>query len=124
MIYYFSGGTDASVSSSNQPNTTEQVVSPSDNVKIENGKQIIEIFARGGFAPRLTVAKANVPTIIRVKTNNTFDCSSSLVIPAIKYYENMSPNGVTDIKLNAQKSGASIRGICAMGMYSFEIRFN
>jgi plastocyanin domain-containing protein len=55
------------------------------NVSIVDGKQVIEILARGGYSPRKTVAKAGVPTILRVKTQNTYDCSSALVIPALNY---------------------------------------
>lgn len=121
IIFYFAGRGN---SANNQPDLTGQASTPTDNVKIENGQQIIEIQARGGFTPRQTVAKANIPTIIRMKTNNTFDCSSSLIIPTIGYRENLNPNGSTDVKLPVQKSGSLLRAFCAMGMYSFEIKFN
>lgn len=93
------------------------------NVTTENGKQIIEITAKGGYAPRQTIAKANVPTIIRVKTNNSFDCSSSLRIPAINYFKNLEPTAVTDIELPNESAGSTIQGVCSMGMYNFTITF-
>lgn len=98
-----------------------QAISP--NVSTENGKQIIEITAKGGYTPRQTVAKANIPTIIRVKTNNSFDCSSSLRIPAINYFKNLEPTAVTDIELPNEIAGSTLQGVCSMGMYNFTITF-
>ena len=44
-----------------------------DNVSMIDGKQIIEIDAKGGYSPSVTVAKADTPTIIKVKTQGTFN---------------------------------------------------
>ncbi len=52
------------------------------NVSVVGGKQIIQIDAKGGYAPRNTVAKANTPTTLNVKTSGTFDCSSAISIPS------------------------------------------
>ena len=59
------------------------------NVSIVDGKQIIEITARGGYQPRNSVAKAGVPTIIRFATNGTFDCSSSIRIPSLNIFKSL-----------------------------------
>ena len=93
------------------------------NVSIENGEQIVQIIAKGGYSPTLTSAKANMPTILRMKTNGSFDCSSALRIPSIGYQTNLPPSGSTDIELPSQKTGTSIQGVCAMGMYSFKVAF-
>ena len=93
------------------------------NVSVVGGKQIIEINAKGGYAPRITKAKANMPTIIKVDTRGTFDCSSALSIPSLGYRKNLPSSGETLIDVPPQKSGSTIRGICAMGMYSFQINF-
>ncbi len=94
------------------------------NVSMANGEQIVEISAKGGYSPRATVAKAGVPTIIRVKTNATFDCSSSLRIPAINYSQVLPATGTTDITLPAQAAGSTLKALCSMGMYNFSINFN
>lgn len=94
------------------------------NVAMVNGKQIIEITARGGYAPRATTAKAGVPTIIKLKTNGTFDCSSSVVIPSLGYRNYLPATGETEVVVPEQKPGAVIQGTCAMGMYHFNISFN
>ena|SRR3989338_7987359 len=95
-----------------------------DNVSVVNGKQIIEIGAKGRYAPKVSTAKADIPTILRVQTSGTFDCSSALTIPSIGYRANLPPSGVTEIEIPAQKSGATLQGLCAMGMYNFKVQFN
>lgn len=94
------------------------------NVAMVDGKQIITINAKGGYSPRITAAKAGVPTVIKVDTNGTFDCSSAISIPSIGYRNNLPPTGETLIDVPAQQAGTSMRGICAMGMYNFTINFN
>ena len=93
------------------------------NVSIVDGKQIVEISAKGGYSPRRSVAKAGVPTTLRVKTNGTFDCSGSLVIPSINYQESLPMSGSTDITLPTEEKGKTVQGFCAMGMYSFQVEF-
>ncbi len=98
-----------------------KAISP--NISTEGDKQIIEITAKGGYSPNKTTAKAGVPTIIRVKTNNTFDCSSALRIKSIGYSKNLPATGTTDIELPAQTSGSTLHALCSMGMYNFSIQF-
>ena len=90
---------------------------------VVDGKQIIPITAKGGYAPRSNVARADMPTIIRVTTKGTFDCSSALTIPSIGYRTNLPLSGITDINVPPQKAGTTLRGLCAMGMYTFSIDF-
>jgi plastocyanin domain-containing protein len=90
----------------------------------EDGKfQIIEVTAKNGYSPRVTEAKSNTATILRVKTSNTLDCSGSLFIPDLKYQEFLPTSGETDIQILPQKAGTTISASCSMGMYGFEIRF-
>ena len=102
---------------------TDTAVSQS-NISIIDGKQIIEIDAKGGYSPSVTVAKADTPTIIKVKTQGTFDCSSALVIQSIGYRANLPPSGETLIEVPPQKSGSILRGMCGMGMYNFSVKFD
>jgi len=94
------------------------------NVNIVDGKQVIEINAKGGYSPRITTAKAGIPTVIKMKTNGSFDCSSALVIPSLDYRNNLPLSGETLIDVPAQKAGTKLQGLCAMGMYNFLIEFN
>ena len=96
----------------------------SQNVRNNGQTQEITITAKGGYMPRQTSARANVPTILTIKTNSTFDCSASLVIPSLGYKNNLPSSGETKINIPPQKSGTSLKGLCSMGMYSFTISFN
>ena len=93
-----------------------------DNVRVENGKQIVEIRARGGYLPRRSIAKADIPTIIRFNTSGTFDCSASVRIPSLGISKLLPQSGSTDIDIGQNKIG-NLRGSCGMGMYPFEIEF-
>ncbi|OGZ59217.1 MAG: hypothetical protein A3F94_00170 [Candidatus Spechtbacteria bacterium RIFCSPLOWO2_12_FULL_38_22] len=95
---------------------------PLNNVTVVDGKQIIEIGAKGGYSPRKSIAKADLPTILRFETNGTFDCSSSVRIPSMNIARNLPPAGTVDINLGNPKTG-TLQGICGMGMYPFEIIF-
>ncbi len=88
------------------------------------GKQMVDIRAKGGYSPRETTAKANMPTVIRVTTDGTFDCSSGITVPALGYRANLPPSGVTEIPVPPQAPGTELRGLCAMGMYHFTVNFN
>jgi plastocyanin domain-containing protein len=103
---------------------TAPVANEQANVATVDGKQVIQINAKGGYAPRVTLAKANMPTVINVTTNGTFDCSSSLSIPSIGFRKALPASGTTPIEVPPQQAGATIKGVCAMGMYNFAVNFN
>ncbi|MEK7552057.1 MAG: cupredoxin domain-containing protein [Patescibacteria group bacterium] len=92
------------------------------NVSIVDGKQIIEIKAKGGYQPRKSIAKAGIPTIIRFDTNGTFDCSSSVRIPSMNISKILPQSGSTDIDIGTPQL-ATLQGSCGMGMYPFEVEF-
>lgn len=94
------------------------------NVSMVEGKQIITINAKGGYLPKVSAAKAEVPTVLKIDTKGTFDCSTSLRIPSLGYFKNLPPSGETLIDVPPQKTGTSLKGICSMGMYSFSVNFN
>jgi len=98
-----------------------QNVSP--NVKLSGGKQEILIQAGEGYNPLKTLAKADVPTSLRVKTSGTLDCSLALAIPALGFRKTLPITGETVIDVPPQRSGAKLQGVCSMAMYSFEITF-
>lgn len=97
-------------------------VANADNVSIVDGKQIIEINARGGYQPRKSIAKAGMSTIIKFNTRGTFDCSSSVRIPSLDISRSLPQTGFTDIDIGEGKIGI-LKGTCGMGMYQFEIDF-
>lgn len=94
------------------------------NVSIVDGKQIIDITAKGGYSPRVSSARADMASVLRIETNGTYDCSSALTIPALHYRDYLTPSGITEIEVPPQKAGTSLQGLCAMGMKNFRINFN
>ncbi len=108
---------------SSSPKTIAQIQEKNiNNVSIVGGKQIIEVSAKGGYYPKLSTAKAGIPTILRFKTNGTFDCSSSVRIPSMNISKMLPNIGTTDIDIGVQKLGL-FHGTCGMGMYNFRINF-
>ena len=105
-------------------NTPTEAPADDANVIVKDGLQYIDISAKGGYSPRVTVAQADIPTKLKVATSATFDCSASLVIPSIGYRDVLPPSGTTEIDIPAQKAGSTLQGTCAMGMYNFTIRFD
>ena len=102
--------------------TTADTSGSVNNVSMENGKQIVEVTAKGGYSPRKTIAKAGVPTVLRMDTNGTFDCSSIVRVPSMGLYKNLPPSGSTDIDIGTPQA-QPLKVVCGMGMYSFEVDF-
>ena len=97
---------------------------PVENSVIKDGVQYITITAQVGYSPRMSTAKAGIPTKLIVKTNGTYDCSSSLVIRSLNY-RNILPNtGETTIDAGTPKAGDTLQGVCGMGMYNFTVTFS
>lgn len=90
---------------------------------IIDGKQFIDITAKGGYSPRVVVAKAGMPTTIRMTTNGTYDCSATVVIPKLSYRQFLQPSGTATIDIPADQATGTLQGLCGMGMYNFQIRF-
>jgi plastocyanin domain-containing protein len=111
-----------STNSTLQTQGTAQEAENVQNVTVVDGKQIIEIKAKGGYSPRVSIAKANLPTILRFNTNGTFDCSSSVRIPSMNISKVLPNSGTTDIDLGNSKLG-TLQGTCGMGMYPFQVEF-
>ena len=110
-------------SSASSPDKDQDVIEQNaNNVSIVDGKQIITMKAKGGFSPVHSIAKAGIPTILRVDTNGTFDCSSIIRIPSLNISKNLPLSGTTDIDIGVQKIG-TFDGTCGMGMYPFDVKF-
>ncbi len=105
------------------PKETNEVIAPdtTSNVSIVDGKQIVEIRAKGGYTPRVSTVKPGVPTVIRFNTVGTFDCSSAVSIPSKNINQTLPASGKTDIALGTLEPG-TLEGTCGMGMYPFELR--
>lgn len=89
----------------------------------DDGIQYITIEARAGYFPRVSTAKAGVPTKLIVKTNGTYDCSSALVIRSIGYQKMLNRVGEEIIDIGTPIAGVPLQGTCSMGMYNFTVNF-
>lgn len=96
----------------------------SSNVVIVDGKQYVTITAGQGYRPRMTQAKAGMPTEIKIQGKNAYGCESAVRIPQLSYSKNLGPSWSDIVQLPAQKAWDVINGTCAMGMYSFQVKFN
>ena len=113
----FMGG---SKTNNTQTASTESV----QNVEVRDGVQYITIDAKGGYSPKMSSAKAGIPTKLIVKTNGTYDCSASLKIQAIGYQKILQNTGEEIIDIGTPKAGVPLQGLCSMGMYNFLINFS
>lgn len=95
-----------------------------ENSQIKDGIQYITIIAGGGYSPKVSSAKAGIPTKLIVKTNGAYDCSSSLAIRSIGFQKILPQTGETEIDIGTPKAGVPLQGVCGMGMYNFLINFN
>ncbi|MBM3706649.1 MAG: hypothetical protein FJW66_09015 [Actinobacteria bacterium] len=77
-----------------------------------------------GYSPEKINAKAGQPTILVMQSVDAYGCERAFVIPQLKIYKILPENGNTAFDLGVQEKGASIVGVCSMGMYYFEIFFN
>lgn len=94
------------------------------NSEIKDGIQYITVRAKGGYLPRVSTAKAGIPTKLIVKTENTYDCSASLIVRSLGFQKILSRTGEEVIDIGTPRAGESLRGICSMGMYNFLINFS
>ncbi len=113
LIVFGGNGKSTAETSVNAPSTGS-------NVEIVDGTQIVTIAADGGYAPGSSVAKAGMPTVLRFKTSSTFDCSSSIRIPALKISMDLPATGTTDVDVGTLAAG-TLTGTCSMGMYKFNV---
>ena len=96
---------------------------PTQNIEIKDGVQYVTIDAKAGYSPKVSTAKAGIPTKLIVKTNGTYDCSASLVIRSLGYQKILPQTGEDTIDLGTPKAGEPLQGVCGMGMYNFLINF-
>ncbi|HTB62990.1 MAG TPA: cupredoxin domain-containing protein [Opitutales bacterium] len=87
------------------------------------GKQVFEITVKEGYTPNAIIAKAGIPVVLKMKTQGTFDCSSTFTVPKLGIRTTLPSTGEALIDIPAQKSGDSVNGVCGMGMFTLVIKF-
>ena len=111
-------------SKSKDNGTTASASASAQNVEIRDGVQYVTIDAKAGYSPKVSAAKAGIPTKLVVKTNGTYDCSASLSIRSIGYQKILPQTGEETIDIGTPVAGQPLQGFCGMGMYNFLINFS
>lgn len=91
------------------------------NVIVKDGVQYVTVLAKGGYSPKLNTIKANMPTKLVIKTEDTYDCSSSLVIRSLSFQKVLKATGEETIDVGKLATGEKLQGVCGMGMYNFQV---
>ena len=102
----------------NKPTIIDGVKASIDNI---TGNQIIYIKAKDGFSPKVNIVNSGRPSILKIDTNNTVDCSSTILIPKLGVNKILPASGQTDINVPQMALGDTIDGTCSGGIYSFKI---
>ena len=98
--------------------TTAETTSP-------KTQQIAEVTANSrGYSPRKIKAKAGIPTILIMESEGAYGCERAFNIPDLNISEILPENGQTQFDLGVQAKGTKLLGVCAMGMYYFQIFFD
>ncbi|MBP7859548.1 cupredoxin domain-containing protein [Patescibacteria group bacterium] len=108
---------------SSTDNNRDKVLSEKSEVVQNGDTQEIEILAKGGYSPREINAKSGIKTLLKIKTQNTYDCSAALSIPKLGIREILDSNNIRTFEIDPQEKGSEIQGTCQMGMYGFKINF-
>lgn len=120
----FFGRSNTNINNDPVVQNTETKTEPLQNVEIKDGVQYVTINAKGGYSPRVSLAKAGIPTKLIIKTNGAYDCSSSVIIRSLNYQKILPRTGEEIIDIGVPKANVPLSGTCGMGMYSFLVNFN
>lgn len=117
----FIGGSKGNNTNTNGTNNVVQ--GSTDNIEVKDGVQYITVNVKGGYSPRVTTAKAGIPTKLIMKTNGTYDCSAALRVSSVGFQKVLPNTGEETIDLGTPVAGVPTRGVCGMGMYSFVVNY-
>ncbi len=106
---------------SNSQNNSE---TSANSIITADGIQIVEMTAGfSDYSPAVVNAKAGIPTVLRIKSNNNLGCGNAFRIPSLNISRSLPINGTTDIELGTIASGTTLDAMCSMGMNRMQIKF-
>lgn len=82
-----------------------------------------EIVAKIGYTPDNLILPAGQSVTVTFKSDHTYDCSNSIIIPDLKYSVQLPPVGKAELTIPPQAKGTVIKGSCGMAMYHFKLTF-
>jgi len=109
--------------SSNTTQSSKPLTLSSQYIKIQDDKQYVDITAKNGFTPDVVTIRSGVKTVLKVKTENTYDCSSVINIASLGISKNLPTSGTTEVDIPAQQSGSTLNATCSIGQYHLIINF-
>ena len=105
-----------------RPSTPPPLDGTAPAVSIENGVQVVRLFAKGGYSPNRLDVQAGIPTELIVETRGTYDCSRALVIPSRNVDVLLPATGQERLRLGTLAPNERLDGSCSMGMYAFSLQ--
>ena len=123
IIFFGNKKVDNVADKINKDSTSKENSEQIENVEVKDGVQYVTINAKGGYSPRITTAKAGIPTKLIMKTDGTYDCSASLRIGSVGFQKILQNTGEENIDLGVPVAGVPTQGVCGMGMYNFVVNF-
>lgn len=107
--------TGISISSFMKLNT--QVSPAAAEVKIENGKQIVEMVQSGrGYSPNTFTIKKGIPVIWKINSTSQYTCAAYISMPSANISQPLKA-GENTFEFTPTKTGI-MRFTCSMGMYT------
>lgn len=83
---------------------------------MENGYQVVEMIQANGYKPNRLTIKKGVPVKWVITSTNPYNCSTYLVVPALRLSKALEA-GENIIEFTPASTGR-IKFTCSMGMYT------
>ncbi len=87
------------------------------------GDELVLSVENSGYFPSTLKAPAGKDLKLNLVTNGTFSCALDFLIPALDFYQMLSPVGTVQVSIPAQEKGSTLYFTCSMGMYTGQIVF-
>ena len=87
------------------------------------GDELVLHVENRGYFPSTLKAPAGKDLKLNLVTNGTYSCALAFIIPALDFYQMLSPVGTVQVDIPAQEKGSTLYYTCTMGMYTGRIVF-
>jgi uncharacterized protein len=88
-----------------------------------SGDELVLYVENSGYFPSTLNAPADKDLKLNLVTNGTYSCALDFLIPALDFYQMLSPVGTIQVSIPAQEKGSTLYFTCSMGMYTGQIVF-
>jgi len=88
-----------------------------------SGDELVLYVENSGYFPSTLKAPAGKDLKLNLVTDGTYSCALDFLIPALDFYQMLSPVGTFQVSIPAQEKGSTLYFTCSMGMYTGQIVF-